>query len=592
MLTRTTLCCEFSQTVQCLAMFELLARARLEAGGDAAFLVVCPASVQHQWLAELRSWLPSTHIAAQQWEPNSTLSPGPSHAAQLFVVSYGRFRANSRAFGAPRWTVAVFDEGHCLRNVKSALHTAASSIRADTKLILSGTPLQNSPLDLHALFQVVMPGYFGPQQQYSAQFLAPIRAAQRANASACAMAKAAAALDQLRQRAAPFILRRTKAQVCTELPGKTFTDILYRLTPQQHVLYSQITGGAPAPASGNSAGYSGSPSLPLAHFAATQALLTDPLLLTESAYSALGLEDVEALHACWQAGSPKRAVLMDILRGMGWTLQHQPASGDEGDEEVGKESADVDSPQEVSGGTGRSAEPAAPSQRPAGVKRKRVASAATSSQQRTAVSGAALAFVTSRYQERQSLQQLPEARAVADALDGRAAVRAAHIDSAASAPPTEQPPDVPRRLVIFSQYARTVNLIVSQWLRPALPDVRVEALTGSLPAARRGALLDSLTADAGEWILCATTGAGGVGINLSVASTAVFVDHAWNPATDAQAVDRLHRMGQQFPVVIYRLLAQDTIESAVMHAAAFKSAVSDMAIVADAVGASGGHEAS
>ena len=80
--------------------------------------------------------------------------------------------------------------------------------------------------------------------------------------------------------------------------------------------------------------------------------------------------------------------------------------------------------------------------------------------------------------------------------------------------------------------------------------------------------------------------AGGFGLNLAEADYCVLLDPWWNPAAEAQAVDRAHRIGQTRPVHVYRLVARDTIEEKVMALKATKAALFD-AVVGDGAGASG-----
>src|SRR5206468_6264187 len=75
--------------------------------------------------------------------------------------------------------------------------------------------------------------------------------------------------------------------------------------------------------------------------------------------------------------------------------------------------------------------------------------------------------------------------------------------------------------------------------------------------------------------------AGGVGLNLTAAEYVFLLDPWWNPAVEAQAVDRTHRIGQQRPVFAYRLIARDTVEEKVLELQERKRALADAIITAD-----------
>ena len=97
--------------------------------------------------------------------------------------------------------------------------------------------------------------------------------------------------------------------------------------------------------------------------------------------------------------------------------------------------------------------------------------------------------------------------------------------------------------------------------------LRVASLTGATPTTNRKAIIDAF--QAGEYdVFCVSLLAGGTGLNLTRASYVIHLDPWWNPAVEEQATARAHRMGQESPVTVYRLVARGTIEEAVleMHA--------------------------
>jgi SNF2 family DNA or RNA helicase len=85
-------------------------------------------------------------------------------------------------------------------------------------------------------------------------------------------------------------------------------------------------------------------------------------------------------------------------------------------------------------------------------------------------------------------------------------------------------------------------------------------LTGGLSPARRAALIERFEADNRHRVLVLSLRAGGLGLNLQAASYVVHFDRWWNPAIEEQAEARAHRLGQAWPVTVYRYLCADTIE--------------------------------
>lgn len=138
-----------------------------------------------------------------------------------------------------------------------------------------------------------------------------------------------------------------------------------------------------------------------------------------------------------------------------------------------------------------------------------------------------------------------------------------------------------RRALVFSQFVQHLALI-----RAGL-EARGMAylyLDGSTPAAQRGALVDRFQAGEGDLFLVSTK-AGGTGLNLTAADTVLHLDPWWNPAVEDQATDRAHRLGQDQPVTVMRLVARDTVEAQMLDLHADKrDMVADLLEGTEAVG--------
>ncbi|MGV2339316.1 MAG UNVERIFIED_CONTAM: SWF/SNF helicase family protein [Planctomycetaceae bacterium] len=93
--------------------------------------------------------------------------------------------------------------------------------------------------------------------------------------------------------------------------------------------------------------------------------------------------------------------------------------------------------------------------------------------------------------------------------------------------------------------------------------VTYQYLDGSTPAARRQELVESFQGGEGDVFLISLK-AGGTGLNLTGADYVIHMDPWWNPAVEDQATDRAHRMGQRRPVVVYRLIAKETVEEQIL----------------------------
>jgi superfamily II DNA or RNA helicase len=128
-----------------------------------------------------------------------------------------------------------------------------------------------------------------------------------------------------------------------------------------------------------------------------------------------------------------------------------------------------------------------------------------------------------------------------------------------------------RRLLVFSQFTEMLDLIATELDCLQLPHLR---LTGQTAAAQRGEVVRRYQAREVP-ILLASLKAGGVGLNLTAADTVIHVDPWWNPAVQAQASARAHRIGQDQPVFVYQLVAQGSIEERMLELQARKQALAD-----------------
>jgi SNF2 family DNA or RNA helicase len=129
------------------------------------------------------------------------------------------------------------------------------------------------------------------------------------------------------------------------------------------------------------------------------------------------------------------------------------------------------------------------------------------------------------------------------------------------------------KALVFSQWTSLLDLI-----EPHLEagGIRFTRLDGSTKD--RGAVVDRFQDPAGPPVLLASLKAGGTGLNLTAADHVFLLDPWWNPAAEDQAADRAHRIGQDRPVMVYRLVAKDTVEERILALQEKKRALADVAL--------------
>lgn len=137
------------------------------------------------------------------------------------------------------------------------------------------------------------------------------------------------------------------------------------------------------------------------------------------------------------------------------------------------------------------------------------------------------------------------------------------------------------KLLIFSKFKETLDLISSQLLDKLFAKLRYLRLDGTVPIEKRFALTKLFNEDSEYKILLLTTGVGGVGLNLCSANVVIMFDHDYNPMNDLQAIDRAHRIGQKNVLNVYRLIMKDTLEEKIMGMQKFKINVANAVINID-----------
>ena len=164
-------------------------------------------------------------------------------------MAYDTLRGDADWVAGVRWRYAVLDEGHAIRNPTSKLAAAARRIVAEHRLILSGTPIQNDVRELWALFDWLMPGFFGGERAFAARYGKALDAARASKKALAAAAAALLSVADLHKQVMPFVLRRTKDGVLTELPPKTLQDVVVEPSALQAALLAAADaagGGAAA----------------------------------------------------------------------------------------------------------------------------------------------------------------------------------------------------------------------------------------------------------------------------------------------------------------------------------------------------------
>ena len=213
------------KTLQALAL--LLARAP-----NGPSLVIAPTSVCMNWISEAARFAPTLNVKLFGPGDRAAMLAGAG-PFDLVIASYGLLQQDAPAFAKVRWHNIVLDEAQAIKNTATKRSQAVMALSGDFRMVATGTPLENHLGELWNLFRFINPGLLGTSDQFNLRFANPIEKAQDKRAEAGARVR-------LRRLIQPFILRRTKAQVLSELPPRTEIVLPVELTPEETALYESL----------------------------------------------------------------------------------------------------------------------------------------------------------------------------------------------------------------------------------------------------------------------------------------------------------------------------------------------------------------
>lgn len=468
------------KTVQVLAAVQRLIELREEvqgsepaSSGDAGepegtgpVLVIAPTSVVGSWVEQAERFCPGLRVravrrtAAKREETVAQIVEG----CDVVVTSYTIVRLCEEEFIAQDWAWVVCDEAQFVKNHTSATYKAVRRLRSPSTIAITGTPLENSLMDLWALMSIAAPGLLPDPERFGQVYRKPI---DRGDTEA---------LGRLRRRMRPFLLRRTKEQVAADLPAKTEQVLSVELGAKHRKAYDQR--------------------------------------LARERQRILGLLEEDTAQSRFVA-----LKALTTLRQM--ALDPALVDGEDGAEPEAVEAAECaggEETGEAAGGKGGSGKRAA---RGKGAKGKAAGAPA-----------AGLRGPGRRPSPSAKVEVLVE-----------------HLGPILSEG---------HRALVFSQFTRYLSG-VREHLEAT--GVRTAYMDGSTPDRQK--VIDAFRAGEADVFLISLK-AGGFGLTLTEADYVFLLDPWWNPQAEEQAVDRTHRIGQDKPVMVYRLVSADTIEEKVM----------------------------
>ncbi|WP_104253114.1 DEAD/DEAH box helicase [Pseudoclavibacter sp. RFBA6] len=239
------------KTLQTLALAQHAREEAPEGREPAPLLVVAPTSAVGNWASEAARFTPglvARVVDATQASSGRRIAD-VARGASIVVTSYALFRLDFEAYRAVAedtgWSGLVLDEAQFVKNANSLVSECARELEVPFKLAITGTPLENSLTELHALLAITAPGLFPSARRFGEEYVRTIEGKRQgvsegvgAGLSEPASAEVRAKrLARLRARIRPFLLRRTKERVAPELPEKQEQTLFIELSDEHRELY-------------------------------------------------------------------------------------------------------------------------------------------------------------------------------------------------------------------------------------------------------------------------------------------------------------------------------------------------------------------
>ncbi|WP_266203566.1 DEAD/DEAH box helicase [Pontibacter kalidii] len=211
------------KTVQTLAMLQH----RKENGAESATLLVMPTSLVYNWMNEAQKFTPNLRIlnyTGTYREKNVELFS----EYDVVLTSYGIVRLDAELLKTYYFDYIILDESQAIKNPDSNTSRSVRELKSRHRLILTGTPVENSTMDLWAQMSFINPGLLGSQHFFRNEFLKPIEKEKDEQKT-----------RRLHALIKPFILRRHKSQVARELPEKIESTTFCKMTEEQEHAYEE-----------------------------------------------------------------------------------------------------------------------------------------------------------------------------------------------------------------------------------------------------------------------------------------------------------------------------------------------------------------
>ena len=211
------------KTVQALA---LMASLKETSPGRKPFIVLCPSTLVENWQMEAERFVPELGVAVVKGALRGKEMWDKASLSDIIICSYSILKRDIEHCRGISFRCVFLDEAQHIKNPSTENAKSCKQLKSGSRIVLTGTPLENSPSELWSIFDFLHPGILGSLGNFKARY--------------CADGAGAETHRELASRVGPFILRRKKAEVTPELPEKTEQLVFCDFEEDQKAVYDQI----------------------------------------------------------------------------------------------------------------------------------------------------------------------------------------------------------------------------------------------------------------------------------------------------------------------------------------------------------------
>ncbi|KAJ9655098.1 putative ATPase [Neophaeococcomyces mojaviensis] len=534
------------------------------------FLIAAPLSTVRNWIEEFKRWTPEINTVLYHGSKEERAEIRRKHMKMqtqskfefpVVVTSYEICMNDKSYLANYKWRYIVVDEGHRLKNMNCRLIKELMTYNSANRLLITGTPLQNNIAELWSLLHFLLPEVFNDLDSFERWFDFSSVLDDKEDGDGKAKKRKNNLVSTMHAILKPFLLRRVKTDVETDLPPKREYILYAPLTDEQKEIYKEILAGTARAYLEDKAverieARSRTASLKRKANDSGRSTPAKSLKITRGDTPTTSVSRADTPNSVTSTGSTRR--------GRKTTRKNYLEIGDREfnsrlkEIELGGE-ADLNGDNE------------------------HTADISTDEEQE----------LNRKATLKLAKQEIASKKLQNPIMQARLACNSPHnfywpfssgdpdIDGDLDLPPLDEslvtasgklllldtllPPllKANHKILIFSQFKTTLDILQSYC--ETLRSWSVCRIDGSISQDERYSQITSFNSPKSEHkVFLLSTRAGGQGINLVAADTVILFDSDWNPQQDLQAMDRAHRIGQKRPVIVYRFATRGTVEETLL----------------------------